>query len=128
MGLSIKGETCKKRLLLFTSAIGIFDIFFLKDCTKKVFKIYKSTVIEHFKPMPLCSIKWRPLKVSVILESPLLIANIVQSTLSGLIQFLATDSPRKLTKNAFHFISNALFVLKIFKLLSWLFGRVEKTG
>ena len=29
-------------------------------------------------------------------------------------------------KNAFYFTSKALFVLKIFKFLSWLFGRVEK--
>ena len=29
-------------------------------------------------------------------------------------------------KNAFHFILNALFVLKIFKFLSCLFGHVEK--
>ena len=29
-------------------------------------------------------------------------------------------------KNAFYFILNALFVLKIFKFLSWLFRHVEK--
>ena len=27
---------------------------FLKDFTKKVLKIYKSIVIEKFKPVPLC--------------------------------------------------------------------------
>ena len=31
-------------------------------------------------------------------------------------------------KNAFYFILKALFVLKIFKFLSWLFGHVEKTA
>ena len=31
-------------------------------------------------------------------------------------------------KNAFYFILKALFVLKIFKLLSWLFGHVKKPG
>ena len=31
-------------------------------------------------------------------------------------------------KNAFCFISKALFVLKIFKFLSWLSGYVEKTA
>ena len=30
-------------------------------------------------------------------------------------------------KNAFYFIFKALFVLEIFKFLSWLFGHVEKT-
>ena len=31
-------------------------------------------------------------------------------------------------KNAFYFTLKALFVLKIFKFLSWLFGHVEKTA
>ena len=31
-------------------------------------------------------------------------------------------------KNAFYFVVKALFVLKIFKFLSWLFGHVEKTA
>ena len=35
-------------------------------------------------------------------------------------------SPSKMMKNAFYFILKALFVLKIFKFLSWLFGHVEK--
>ena len=30
-------------------------------------------------------------------------------------------------KNAFYFILKALFILKIFKLLSWLFGHAEKS-
>ena len=31
-------------------------------------------------------------------------------------------------KNVFYFILKALFVLKIFKFLSWLFGHIEKTA
>ena len=31
-------------------------------------------------------------------------------------------------KNVFYFILKALFVLKIFKFLSWLFGHVEETA
>ena len=31
-------------------------------------------------------------------------------------------------KNDFYFILKALFVLKIFKFLSWLFGHIEKTA
>ena len=38
------------------------------------------------------------------------------------------DSPSKMSKNAFYFILKSLFVLKIFKFLSWLFGHVEKTA
>ena len=49
-----------------------------------------------------------------------------KDTLSSLRQFLATESPLKMTKNAFHFTLQALFVLKIFKFLSRLFDHVEK--
>ena len=38
------------------------------------------------------------------------------------------ESPLKMTKNAFCFILKALFVIKIFKFLSWLFGHLEKTA
>ena len=46
--------------------------------------------------------------------------------LLGLIQFLATESPLKMIKNVFYFTSKTLFVPKIFKILSWLFGHVAK--
>ena len=39
------------------------------------------------------------------------------------VQFLTTES---LIKNAFYFRLKIIFVLEIFKLLSWLFGFVEK--
>ena len=38
------------------------------------------------------------------------------------------ESPSKMMKNAFHYILQALFVLKILKFLSWLFGHAEKTA
>ena len=38
------------------------------------------------------------------------------------------DSPSKMMKNAFYLILKALFVVKIFKFLSWLFYHVEKTA
>ena len=41
-------------------------------------------------------------------------------------RFLATKSPLKMMKNAFYFTSNALFVFKIFRFLSWVFGHVKK--
>ena len=37
------------------------------------------------------------------------------------------EGPLKIMKNTFYFILKALFVLKIFKPFSWLFGHVEKT-
>ena len=39
----------------------------------------------------------------------------------------STESPLKMMKNAFYCIVKTLFVLKMFKFLSWLFGHVEKT-
>ena len=51
---------------------------------------------------------------------------IIKGVLSGLRRFLATESPLKMMKNAFYFTSKALFVLKIFKFLSWAFCHVSK--
>ena len=39
----------------------------------------------------------------------------LKGALSGLRQFLATEIPLKMMKNAFNFTSKAFFVLKIFK-------------
>ena len=36
------------------------------------------------------------------------------------------ESPLRVMKNAFYFILNAVFVLKISRFLCWLFGHVEK--
>ena len=41
-------------------------------------------------------------------------------------QFLATESPLKLTRNAFYFTLQAVFILKIVKFLSLLLGNIEK--
>ena len=41
-------------------------------------------------------------------------------------QFLATESPLKLMRNAFYFTLEALFILKIVKFLSLLLGNIEK--
>ena len=50
----------------------------------------------------------------------------IKGALSGLRHFLAIESRLKVMKNAFYFTSKALFVLKIFKFLFWLFGHVTK--
>ena len=47
----------------------------------------------------------------------------IKGALSGLRQIAAAESPLKM-KNVFYLTSKALFVLKIFKFLSWLFGHV----
>ena len=46
--------------------------------------------------------------------------------LSGLRQFFTTGSSLEMIKNTFCFTYKALFVLKIFKFLSWLFGHGAK--
>ena len=51
---------------------------------------------------------------------------VFEGALSGLRQFLATGRPLKLMKNAFYFTLKAIFILKIFKFLSSIFGHVEK--
>ena len=38
------------------------------------------------------------------------------------------DSPSKMIKSAFYLILKALFVLKIYKFLTWPFGYVAKTA
>ena len=42
----------------------------------------------------------------------------IKGALSGLRQFLTSESPLKMMKNAFYFTSKAFFVLKIFSFLS----------
>ena len=48
----------------------------------------------------------------------------LKGAISGLKQVLANENPSKMMKNAFYFTLKALFVLKIFTFLSWLFGHV----
>ena len=50
----------------------------------------------------------------------------LEGALKVLRQFLTTESPLKMMKNAFCFTLKALFVLEIFRFLSRLFGHVEK--
>ena len=52
--------------------------------------------------------------------------NLMKCALLGLKQLLATESSLKMMKNAFYFTLKALFILKIFKFSSWLFGHVAK--
>ena len=46
--------------------------------------------------------------------------------LSGLRQFLTTETSLKMMKNALYFMLKAFFVFEIFAFLSWRFGYVEK--
>ena len=53
-------------------------------------------------------------------------ASHLKSALSGLKQFLSFESPLKMMKNTFYFILKPRFALKILKLLSLIFGHIEK--
>ena len=50
----------------------------------------------------------------------------IKGALSSLRHFFAIESPLKMKKNALYLTSKALFVLKIFKFLSWFSGYVAK--
>ena len=50
----------------------------------------------------------------------------IKGALSGLRQFLTTENPLKMMKNACYFTWKALLVLMIFQLLSWLFDHTRK--
>ena len=76
--------------------------YFLKDCQRK---FWRFRINSKWKSVPLCPIKCQPLKFFEKLHKcPLLIANIVKGAVSGLRQFLATESPWKIMKNTFYFI------------------------
>ena len=49
-----------------------------------------------------------------------------KSALLDLRQFLSTENPLKITKNAFYFTLKVIFLHKIFRFFSWIFGHVEK--
>ena len=60
--------------------------------------------------------KWFQLKLKVGLSA------------SGLFFISCNESPLKMMKNAFYFMSKTLFVLEIFKFFFSLFGNAQKTA
>ena len=81
----------EKEPSLFRSKVDIFDIFLIFnwlffECMKKFLKIWKSIVIQNFKPVPLCPIS--PLNLlGNYAKCCLLIANIIKGTISALRHF-----------------------------------------
>ena len=105
------------RSLRFRSEIGIIDLIIKRLCKES----FEDLVINSnwkIQTVPLFPMKCRPFKnFAKLREITLLIGNTVQGAVSGLRQFLATDSPWKMMKNVFYFILKCLFVFKIFKFL-----------
>ena len=103
------------------AALKITDFWFLEfTCVLLIIKITEG--LETFS-----SWFWgTPLSITHILGGKFWHHTLkqVKGTLSGL--RLATESSLKMMKNAVYFPSKALFVLIIFRLLSWLFARAEK--
>ena len=115
----------------FTSSFLVLSYFQLlcDFCQKfyKEIKIFKTDFQTFFKVV-LCH-KFYVLakvdsKMAVRIVSKILQKNVYfvclvfKGALSSLKQFLETERPLKMVKNAAYFTSNALFVRKIFKFLS----------
>ena len=75
-----------------------------------------------FPAIPTCSLTRKNI-FSIIFQSN---HKIGLSPSRKVIFIYFNESPLKMMKNAFCFTLKALFVLEIFKFLSWLFGYVEK--
>ena len=100
--------------------------------TRTIMQLTKQLLIKNLAMLHI--LKWKKLKcvnikkMDAIICYTIEIVQPIKGALSGLKQFLAIQNTLKMLKNAFYFTLKALFVLKIFKLLSWLVGRVEKTA
>ena len=104
-------------ILVYSSAFYSLYHFFVLEIFK--FKCNKC-FIRH--SASISKFKWFEQLWVVHLKSWQL--HIFKGTLPGLRQYLATESPLKIIKNAFYVTLKALFGLKIFKFLLWLFGHV----
>ena len=107
-------QKIQKSSLLFRSKICIVDIFlkrFINQQSQKISKPY------YYVPWngSLLKFFWNYTKVLFYL-----IANTDKRAASGVRQFVTTEHPLKIMKNYFYFTLKALFVFKIFELLSWL--------
>ena len=116
---------------LFFCNLSIKDQCFLHSYylynDKKIYK-FKKKIAEMRKNVCAFLIKntficWTRLKTA---KPSATAKQLIKGALSDLRQFLATEVPLTMVKNTFCFTSKALFVLKIFRFLSWLFGQVSK--
>ena len=116
------------------------SLFFLKKRKKKLFAIHNPVSLEVHLVMGVIRFQWNYLETRSLQENALTLKGLVVTKgHAGLFKvglssspqkfFICfNDSPSKTMKNTFYFILKGLFVLKIFKFLSWLFGHVEKTA
>ena len=89
-------------LPLSLSLIVLIRLVTLVSLVTAIFQVCQSQMLCHFLSHVTISF---------------LITNFLKGTLSGLKQFLATESLFKMMKNAFYFTLKAFFILKVFKFL-----------
>ena len=89
--------------------------------TKKQYKIFK---LKYGNAELLWNTKSNQVELGLAVFASAFCTKLayIKGALSGLRQFLAIESPLKMMKSTFYFTLKVLFVLKIFKFLSWLFG------
>ena len=68
------------------------------------------------------------IKIYITAQKPKLSIEVELSPSKKICVICLIESPLEVTKNDSYFISKALFILKIFKLLPQLFGHVGKTA
>ena len=85
---------------LQTSGTPFKNTFFWQNSSRRL--LHKFLRRGHLKPIPSLAVTWK-LQVN-------------KGAVSGLKQFLVTENPLKLMKNAFGLTLKVLFVLKIFNL------------
>ena len=91
-----------KQGLILTTMVDEEHLGFSIHVTLRIFRMFKS------------------------LEATCIFIYKIKVALSGLRKFLTTESSFKMKNSALYFISKTLFVLKIFKFLSRLYGHVSK--
>ena len=109
---------------IFTSKVLMLLLSCQKQYTKKK-TIFQKWCTEKFLEGDTWCKSHRNLKLNSNLPQKILIY-FIDSLKKFLIYFI--ESLLKMLKNAFYIIFKALFVLKIFKFLSWLFGHMDKRG
>ena len=99
----------------------------LHDFSVTISRCYKDLFVNSFFP---CTARlWNSLPIECFPLAMILVALKSDSCLPNKIPFIClNESPLKMMKNAFYFILKTLFVLEIFKFLSWLFNHAEKTA
>ena len=115
-----------KRVLTFDNFVLKRSNFcHLTKCFKKSYPKLR-TIIQSMVASEVFIETQTSLDVQAVLWSDYKNYCTFKSTLSGLRQFLVTESLLNMMKNALYFTWKALFILKMFTFLSRLFGHVLK--